>query len=176
MPSCVCSLESKDTDRSGPNERTCWLLFRMSVLNQQQGGKHRYRDSYGRFAADSKSGDNTSLGWNDFMPVSEFLDPQLGYTVDDTAVFSASFHIIKESTTFARNLDRSSSVLKRSKSKVRRGSSSGLNPEIMPASASPCICATGLRVSASARCRASASECAGQRAWGRLLGAVCVAH
>lgn len=92
----------------------------MSVLNQLQGGKHRYRDSYGRFAADSKSGDNTSLGWNDFMPVTEFLDPELGYTVDDTAVFSASFHIIKESTTFTRNLDRSSSVLKRSKSKVRR--------------------------------------------------------
>ena len=144
--SLCCSLESKDTDRSGPNERTCWLLFRMSVLNQLPGGKHRYRDSYGRFAADSKSGDNTSLGeqnvsccsrwflhthlqrnatglaktqgrgsvsnvftlssqserisgcvagWNDFMPVSEFLDPELGYTVDETAVFSASFHIIK---------------------------------------------------------------------------------
>jgi hypothetical protein len=119
----VRSLESKDTDRSGPNERTCWLLFRMSVLNQGKGGKHRYRDSYGRFAADSKSGDNTSLGWNDFMPVSEFLDPQLGYTVDDTAVFSASFHIIKESTTFTRNLDRGSSVLKRNKSKVRKGNS-----------------------------------------------------
>lgn len=95
MPDVRHSLESKDTDRSGLNERTCWLLFRMSVLNQLTGGKHRYRDSYGRFAADSKSGDNTSLGWNDFMPVSEFLNPQLGYTVDDTAVFSASFHIIK---------------------------------------------------------------------------------
>lgn len=67
----------------------------MSVLNQLAGGKHRFRDSYGRFAADSKSGDNTSLGWNDFMPVADFLDPQLGFTVDDTAVFSASFHIIK---------------------------------------------------------------------------------
>lgn len=95
-------MESKDTDKSGAVERTCWLLFRMSVLSQLPGGKHMHRDSYGRFAADSKSGDNTSLGWNDFMTVGDFLDPALGYTVEDTAVFSSSFHIIKESSTFSR--------------------------------------------------------------------------
>lgn len=52
-------LESKDTDKSGGNERSCWCLFRMSVLSQIQGGRHMHRDSYGRFAADSKTGDNT---------------------------------------------------------------------------------------------------------------------
>ena len=57
-----------------------------------------HRDSYGRFAADSKSGDNTSLGWNDFMTVAEFLDPESGYTLDGTAVFSTSFHIIRWGT------------------------------------------------------------------------------
>lgn len=66
----------------------------MSVLNQA-GGKHMHRDSYGRFAADSKSGDNTSLGWNDFMTVAEFLEPEAGYMLDGTAVFSTSFHIIR---------------------------------------------------------------------------------
>ena len=54
-----------------------------------------HRDSYGRFAADSKSGDNTSLGWNDFMTVAEFLEPEAGYMLDGTAVFSTSFHIIR---------------------------------------------------------------------------------
>lgn len=70
----------------------------MSVLNQLPGAKHMHRDSYGRFAADSKSGDNTSLGWNDFMTVAEFLDPESGYTLDGTAVFSTSFHIIRWGT------------------------------------------------------------------------------
>ncbi len=105
----------------------------MSVLNQLPGGKHRYRDSYGRFAADSKSGDNTSLGWNDFMPVAEFLDPELGYTVDETAVFSASFHIIKESTTFTRNLDRGGSALKRPKSKASCGRACKFSGDVPPA-------------------------------------------
>ena len=52
-------LESKDTDKAGNAERSCWCLFRMSVLAQAQGGRHMHRDSYGRFAADSKTGDNT---------------------------------------------------------------------------------------------------------------------
>ena len=54
-------LESKDTDKTGNAERSCWCLFRMSVLTQIQGGRHMHRDSYGRFAADSKTGDNTRL-------------------------------------------------------------------------------------------------------------------
>lgn len=38
-------------------------------------GPQVHKDSYGRFAADSKAGDNTSLGWNDFMRMSDFLAP-----------------------------------------------------------------------------------------------------
>ncbi|KAK9829646.1 hypothetical protein WJX72_007078 [[Myrmecia] bisecta] len=105
-------LESRDADKAGGSERSCWCLFRMSVLNQLVGGKHLHRDSYGRFAADSKAGDNTSLGWNDFMPMANFIDSEQGYTVDGTAIFSASFHIIKESSTFTRNFDRSGSLVK----------------------------------------------------------------
>ena len=75
----------------------------MSVLNQKPGANHVHRDSYGRFAADNKSGDNTSLGWNDYMRMSDFLAPNAGYLVEDTAVFSASFHVIKESSTFSKN-------------------------------------------------------------------------
>lgn len=97
-------LESKDTEKSGQVERSCWCLFRMSVLNQKGGSGHMHRDSYGRFAADNKSGDNTSLGWNDYMRMNDFLNPETGFLVDDTAVFSASFHIIKESSSFSKNL------------------------------------------------------------------------
>lgn len=90
-------LESKDTDKSlGVSERSCWCLFRMSVLNQKPGSNHMHRDSYGRFAADNKSGDNTSLGWNDYMKMADFVGSASGYLVDDTAVFSTSFHVIKE--------------------------------------------------------------------------------
>ena len=97
-------LESKDTDKAAAPERSCWCLFRMSVLNQRTGGNHVHRDSYGRFAADNKSGDNTSLGWNDYMKMSDFVSTDMGYLVDDTAVFSASFHVIKESSTFSKSI------------------------------------------------------------------------
>eukprot|EP00897_Mesotaenium_endlicherianum_P001858 jgi/Mesen1/16/ME1053887C03907 len=99
-------LESKDTEKSGAPERSCWCLFRMSVLNQRTGGNHVHRDSYGRFAADNKSGDNTSLGWNDYMRMADFVAPDGGYLApaDDTAVFSASFHVIRESSSFSKNL------------------------------------------------------------------------
>lgn len=68
-------LESKDTDKSVVTERSCWCLFRMSVLNQRAGMNHMHRDSYGRFAGDNKSGDNTSLGWNDYMLMTDFISP-----------------------------------------------------------------------------------------------------
>nr|CAD1827765.1 unnamed protein product [Ananas comosus var. bracteatus] len=59
-------------------ERSCWCLFRMSVLSQRPGGSHVHRDSYGRFAADNKGGDNTSLGWNDYMKMADFMSPDSG--------------------------------------------------------------------------------------------------
>ncbi|XP_042487745.1 uncharacterized protein LOC122067978 [Macadamia integrifolia] len=96
-------LESKDTEKSVVPDRSCWCLFRMSVLNQKPGFNHMHRDSYGRFAADNKSGDNTSLGWNDYMKMADFIGPESGFLVDDTAVFSASFHVIKESSSFTKN-------------------------------------------------------------------------
>jgi hypothetical protein len=97
-------LESKDTEKSSVPERSCWCLFRMSVLNQRVGMNHMHRDSYGRFAADNRSGDNTSLGWNDYMKMADFVTPEMGYLIDDTAVFSASFHVIKESSTVSKNI------------------------------------------------------------------------
>ncbi|CAJ1973698.1 unnamed protein product [Sphenostylis stenocarpa] len=97
-------LESKDTDKSVVlSDRSCWCLFRMSVLNQKPGSNHMHRDSYGRFAADNKSGDNTSLGWNDYMKMSDFIGVDSGFLVDDTAVFSTSFHVIKEFSSFSKN-------------------------------------------------------------------------
>ncbi|PKA57938.1 Ubiquitin carboxyl-terminal hydrolase 13 [Apostasia shenzhenica] len=97
-------LESKDTDKTLLPDRSCWCLFRMSVLSQRPAGtNHVHRDSYGRFAADNKAGDNTSLGWNDYMRMCDFLEHEAGYLVDDTAVFSTSFHVIKESSSFSKN-------------------------------------------------------------------------
>lgn len=96
-------LESKDTEKTVVSDRSCWCLFRMSVLNQKPGSNHMHRDSYGRFAADNKSGDNTSLGWNDYMKMSDFVAQDSGFLVDDTAVFSTSFHVIKEFSSFSKN-------------------------------------------------------------------------
>ncbi|KAL6985250.1 hypothetical protein U1Q18_018628 [Sarracenia purpurea var. burkii] len=97
-------LESKDTEKTLISDRSCWCLFRMSVLNQKPGLNHMHRDSYGRFAADNKSGDNTSLGWNDYMKMNDFIVPDSGFLVDDTAIFSTSFHVIKELSSFSKNL------------------------------------------------------------------------
>ncbi|XP_030951361.1 uncharacterized protein LOC115974924 [Quercus lobata] len=97
-------LESKDTEKTVIlADRSCWCLFRMSVLNQKPGSNHMHRDSYGRFAADNKSGDNTSLGWNDYMKMLDFIGQDSGFLVDDTAVFSTSFHVIKEFSSFSKN-------------------------------------------------------------------------
>ncbi|GFQ00460.1 ubiquitin carboxyl-terminal hydrolase 13 [Phtheirospermum japonicum] len=99
-------LESKDTEKNSlMADRSCWCLFRMSVLNQKpgNGSNHVHRDSYGRFAADNKSGDNTSLGWNDYMKMADFIGPESGFLVEDTAVFSTSFHVIKELSSFSKS-------------------------------------------------------------------------
>ncbi|CAK9145468.1 unnamed protein product, partial [Ilex paraguariensis] len=96
-------LESKDTEKTLVSDRSCWCLFRMSVLNQKPGLNHMHRDSYGRFAADNKSGDNTSLGWNDYMKMSDFVGMESGFLLDDTAIFSTSFHVIKELSSFSKN-------------------------------------------------------------------------
>lgn len=97
-------LESKDADKSPASDKSCWCLFRMSVIShKEKGGSHMLRDSYGRFASDARTGDNTSLGWNDYMPISDFFDTAQAYvSPEGTAVFTTSFHIIKESSSFVR--------------------------------------------------------------------------
>ncbi|KAK1300757.1 hypothetical protein QJS10_CPB13g00338 [Acorus calamus] len=88
-----------------PADRSCWCLFRMLAMNQKPGaGPHVHRDSYGRFAADSKGGDNTSLGWNDYMRMADFVALDAGFVVDDMAVFSTSFHVIRESCSFSKSV------------------------------------------------------------------------
>eukprot|EP00891_Asterochloris_glomerata_P002316 jgi/Astpho2/2316/e_gw1.00043.1.1_t len=101
----IC-LESKDTEKSGTVERSCWCLFRLVLVAEGPGSQPLYRDSYGRFAADSKTGDNTSLGWNDFITMEEFSDPANGYVQDDTVTLTATFNVINESSSFGRSLDK----------------------------------------------------------------------
>jgi hypothetical protein len=55
-----------------------------------------HRDSYGRFAGDALGGDTTSLGWNDFMPMSVFaggddLEVDSGSDVGSASVKDANF-------------------------------------------------------------------------------------
>ena len=101
-------LETKDGEKSTGSDKTCWCLFRMSVLSHKDGGgQHMVRDSFGRFACDAASGDTASLGWNDFMLMTDFLDPVAAFvSADGTAAFCANFHIIRESVTFSRGLER----------------------------------------------------------------------
>ena len=71
---------AQDADAAaGDAERTCWCLFRLSVLSQAEGGKHFHRESYGRFSTDAKQADSASLGWNDFLSMDAFSDPAAGY-------------------------------------------------------------------------------------------------
>lgn len=69
----------------------CWARcpgHSSSLLPRWLGwvGVQVHKDSYGRFAADSKAGDNTSLGWNDFMRMSDFLAPGGGARVEEEPV------------------------------------------------------------------------------------------
>ncbi|CAK7345376.1 unnamed protein product [Dovyalis caffra] len=53
---------------------------------------HVSRKYYGRFGG----GGDTSLGWTEFMKISDFVDK--GYVVDDNVVISVSFNAIRESS------------------------------------------------------------------------------
>lgn len=96
-------LESKDTEKISTQDRSSWCLFRMSVLNQKPGLSHMHRESYGRFAADNKHGDSTSLGWNDYMKMKDFLAEENGYLVGSGVVFSTSYNVIKECCSFTKS-------------------------------------------------------------------------
>lgn len=85
-------LEIKDIEKNPVIDRSCWCLFRISVLSQKPGVSHVNREYYGRFGG----GGDTSLGWTEFMKISDFFDE--GYVVDDTVLVSVSFNAIQESS------------------------------------------------------------------------------
>ncbi|KAK6273252.1 hypothetical protein POUND7_010335 [Theobroma cacao] len=90
-----------------------WSLFRISVLNQRPGLNHMHRDSYGRLSWDNSNGDDTTLGWTDYMKMFDFIGSDKGFVVDDTVVLTVSFNAIKESNiTLSAGL-RNSSVTKK---------------------------------------------------------------
>lgn len=61
-----------------------------------QDTNHMHRDSYGLLMADNKCGDNNRWGWNNDMKISYFFIVDLGFLVDDTAIFNTTIHVIKE--------------------------------------------------------------------------------
>ncbi|XVE98392.1 hypothetical protein REPUB_Repub03eG0102800 [Reevesia pubescens] len=85
-------------------DNSSWCLFQILVLNQSQrpGLSHMHRNSYGRFNRVNANGDDTTLGWTDYMKMSDFIGSDKGFVVDDTVVFTVSFNAIKESC-FPRN-------------------------------------------------------------------------
>ncbi|KAJ6992560.1 uncharacterized protein [Populus alba] len=85
-------LEIKDIEKNPVIDRSCWCLFRISVLSQKPGVSHVSREYYGRFGG----GGDTSLGWTEFMKISDFFDE--GYVVDDNVLISVSFNAIQESS------------------------------------------------------------------------------
>ncbi|XP_021276357.1 uncharacterized protein LOC110410806 isoform X2 [Herrania umbratica] len=90
-----------------------WCLFQISVLNQRPGLNHMRRDSYGRLSWDNSNGDDTTLGWTDYMKMFDFIGSDKGFVVDDSVVLSVSFNAIKESNiTLSAGL-RNSSVTKK---------------------------------------------------------------
>ncbi|CAM0945239.1 unnamed protein product [Alopecurus aequalis] len=97
--SSASALASTSAGSGVPDDCGCWCLFRVSILNQNPGGNHIHKDSYGRFGADS-----ASLGWGDYLKMDEFLAADGGYLFDGAVVFSASVHVIKESNSFTRSL------------------------------------------------------------------------
>ena len=82
----------------------------MDALCARESRASVHRDSYGRFAADGSGGDNTSLGWNDFMMMSDFAASEDGYLVGPKgrATFTVGFHVIKESCEAKGHLNLSS--------------------------------------------------------------------
>lgn len=60
------------------------------------------------------------------MSVAAFTDPEAGYLCNDVAVFSASFHIIKESSNFNRSVDRG--LMPRGRSNRAKGGQSTPSP------------------------------------------------
>ncbi|KAL7168455.1 hypothetical protein ACSBR2_038819 [Camellia fascicularis] len=92
-------LDSKEMENlTGFEYRSCWCMFRMSVLNHKSGSKSIHRDLHGRFGTDVNFGDTTYIGWCNYMKMSKFIGLDNGFLVDDTAVFSVSFQAIKESS------------------------------------------------------------------------------
>ncbi|KAF3338646.1 MATH domain and coiled-coil domain-containing protein [Carex littledalei] len=93
-------LESKEDSTTKPvssnAEPGCWVLFRVTVMNQVPGGSNFHKDSYGRFGVDGPS-----LGWNEFMKMDEFLgsgSDKSSYLVDGCVVFNVSYHVLKETS------------------------------------------------------------------------------
>ncbi|XP_022729174.1 uncharacterized protein LOC111284647 isoform X2 [Durio zibethinus] len=78
-------------------DKSSWCLFRISVLNQRPGLNHMHRDSYGRFNEENSNGDDTTLGWTDYLKILDFIGSDKGFVVDDTVVFTVSFNAIKDS-------------------------------------------------------------------------------
>ncbi|KAJ4765159.1 TRAF-like family protein [Rhynchospora pubera] len=94
---CLESKEDNTTKCASSNaEPGCWILFRVTVMNQDSGGSNFNKDSYGRFGVDG-----VSLGWTEFMKMDEFLgtgSKKSSYLVDGCAVFNVSYHVIKETS------------------------------------------------------------------------------
>ncbi|XVE71506.1 hypothetical protein DITRI_Ditri10aG0156300 [Diplodiscus trichospermus] len=107
------AIEVHKCDKCAAFDKSSWCLFRISVLNQSPGLNHMHRDSYGRLNWVNSSGDNNTLGWTDYMKMSDFIGSDKGFVVDDTVVFTVSFNALKESAFPSGAVLRNFSFIKR---------------------------------------------------------------
>lgn len=93
-------VDGKDNEKLASFEdRSCWCMFKVSVLNQKSGCDSIHRDNYGRVEGrmDGNFGDKL-IGWSDYMEMSRFIGLDNGFVVDDTVVICVSFHAMQESS------------------------------------------------------------------------------
>lgn len=83
----------------------CFASYRLALVHPSSEAKTIARDSWHRF-----SGKKKSHGWCDFAPAAAVLDPQQGFSVNDSVVVSADILVLNESVSFTREAELSSSA------------------------------------------------------------------
>ncbi|KAI8522847.1 hypothetical protein RHMOL_Rhmol13G0028500 [Rhododendron molle] len=87
-------LDSTETDISKDFYSNCWILFKLSVVNQTSASQNVYLDFYGRFGGVNKSGDYTEMGQSKCIDWLKFIGS--GFLVDDCAKFVLLIQVIEE--------------------------------------------------------------------------------
>ncbi|KAG5514404.1 hypothetical protein RHGRI_035728 [Rhododendron griersonianum] len=88
-------LDSTETDISNKDlYTTCWVMFKLCIVNQESASENVYFDFYGRFGGVNKFGDYTKMGQSKHLDWPKFIGS--GFLVDDSAEFVLLIKVIEE--------------------------------------------------------------------------------